>query len=559
VALRVAQVTFSVLALTLITAPSLAQVPSVQRLHELLQQAVEEAGRREQILVDPRILEEMTASAVMFVGNMCNPPDAPSGIEACDRTVNQRSVLNEIVISYFQEIYIERPAQVMSLAARLAAVIELTMDRAGWPSHVTNNAAVVELPEALRGSRVSMRTAFGLVPLGVAGRIILMAPGQAELVVMRAGESPTFFRLSLAPRSVTPLSARRAAVASVEFSGRVDVPTTLFCHDRGRPQRFEGAAAIFNWGRDRFGEPEETRLAHLASFVQQAGIDIRIVDETGRSCGADCQAGLGAAFAQAISAWRAGCERCSDDAFSVIRVGSTVWIDERLAMRLRHRAAGAQVPLDLAIGVVDERERFVPAPSPLVPTKVIVSYEIASDDAQVQGSVCSLPGNAAPWVRSAQALMCPGSPWAPSGLRPTVRVIEGPTSCGSASRFIACGRAGGDIEITITGYQYMIPTPRGPVMVPPSSSNPRIAINLAHVMLHEVGHWFGVPHPEEVGLDGTADIMGATLGDGPACLSAQAMLLINSAADLRWQYRATAGGGLRPARNAPCQADAEAP
>ena len=183
-----------------------------------------------------------------------------------------------------------------------------------------------------------------------------------------------------------------------------------------------------------------------------------------------------------------------------------------------------------------------------MPQTSIVTYEEATGDVELTRQLCALRGAVAPWVQGAQAFLCRGVAAPSMALRPTLTLKPGDTQCGSARAFIACGLPGGNIEVTAQDAIYTIQTPRGPEVLMTSEQGARV--DMRSVILHEVGHWFGVPHAQIAGAGAVLDIMGETLGDGRTCVSGQATLMMNNASDLRWPYRVTEGSGLRRPRAA---------
>ena len=66
---------------------------------------------------------------------------------------------------------------------------------------------------------------------------------------------------------------------------------------------------------------------------------------------------------------------------------------------------------------------------------------------------------------------------------------------------------------------------------------------MRHVVLHEVGHWFGVPHADVAGQDAMHDVMSKDYSKGELCVSSNSLVMLNNASDLRWEYRTRGGGG----------------
>jgi len=60
------------------------------------------------------------------------------------------------------------------------------------------------------------------------------------------------------------------------------------------------------------------------------------------------------------------------------------------------------------------------------------------------------------------------------------------------------------------------------------------------IVLHEVGHWFGLPHVEsDVGPDGRDEVMFDSGGTDSVCISSAALNMVEAAVDRSWSYRLT--------------------
>lgn len=71
-------------------------------------------------------------------------------------------------------------------------------------------------------------------------------------------------------------------------------------------------------------------------------------------------------------------------------------------------------------------------------------------------------------------------------------------------------------------------------------------VALHPVLLHEVGHWFGLPHVDsDPGPDDRDEVMIDTGGDDRVCISRAALNMLDSAVDQTWQFRQAVKGMLR--------------
>lgn len=524
-------------------APGYSQVPRTPpEIRAQVAVAARAAAANLSITLDPRVIDEMTASAQIFVGNFCYPPDSADGIETCRKTFGTASTMIRTAQAFLADAR-SNQAEIQSFGARLAVIGGSAFAAAGWSDTTPNRFGIVDMPADLAGSAISVRTATGEVSLGKVQRQMLASPGRVSLIIKAADGGLRTFTVDVVASHRIALGPATSSSAAVEL-GDVAPSMNMFCFSN-RPNRFEGPTAYFNWGRGTFVEDEQTRLAHQAPFTRYRALDILIDDQTG-ACKAPCTRALGANFAQAIAAWKGGCARCGRNALVIIRLGGTVWLDRRAADRLRTLSRGVSTPLDLASLQPGELEATQLSPNMGEPTSVI-SYSDVTQDAAVKAVLCRQSAGAAPWVSNAQAFLCPGSAKAPPVLRPVVRLTPGRTQCGPASSFLACGLPESGIEITLQDIVYRVDGPSGPVSL--SMAPSPYSLNLRPIILHEVGHWFGVPHAQVQGANASLDIMGETLDDGPRCISGSSLTMLNNASDTRWSYRVTAGMGLRRPRS----------
>lgn len=517
-----------------------AQAPamSLERARSEVRDSFARSASRLGIAADPAVVEDWANNATIFAGNGCfgSPPK-----DNCAATLGTPAVLDRITAAMLSEIGTARPAEIETLASRLATAVGVEIERAGWPRSVPNEIAVVEIPPELQHSAVSVRTATGLRPAGANARLLLLLPGRSLVVFTGAG--PVF------EKTVNAAARSRAALGSAAPSrsdiGRID-PPRVSCADEPTI-KFEGPYAYYNWGRVKFAESEAIRVSNLAPFAGQYAVDIGIFEEVAGTCRADCVLALGTAFAQSIAVWRSGCARCGSNALASIKVGDHVWLDARAAARLRRSASGTLTAgsLDLQRASADEMQTSEFSGAVFGAPMVRVSYEQLNSDPALSRALCAAPKDAGPWIAGAQQLACPGGTGVGGPLRPRLTLKTASTSCGPAADFLACGKPEGSVELALEGSNYVFDGPAGPLSLGGSAGGEKMAG--FPVILHELGHWFGVPHPDSAGGN-ILDLMSSTWDPARACVSTATLLMMNNAADLRWGYRVTGNQGLRRGR-----------
>ena len=530
--------------------PSDAQRTAPPNVREAVHRAVAAVAASLRMGLDPSAIEEMTASAGIFAGNFCTGQNDQAANARCEASLFRDPVLRRHVRDYLADAA-GGPAEIKSLGARLAEEIGGSFAQIGWPSHVANQLGVVELPSELVPAEVSLATATGSVRIATSAERLLLSGGAHRLTVTPASGTAVMATVSVMPRRRVALNSS-ATPAAARTAGRLDPPAELFCYDRGG-LKMDGPLAAFNWGRARLAD---TDTSYAAPISRTLAIDVRVEDRTGQ-CGSECKVALGVAFAQAISVWRTGCTVCDANVLAVLGVGDLIWIDTRIASRLRLIHSGTRVPLDLSQRRPEEFSRTVAAPSLSVPQTSIIGYEQVTADPFLRSTICKLTDAQANWVPSARHMACQSSGGGGAVSRPTLRILSGGTQCGSGQDFLACGVPNAGIEIAAGDTRFTLQGAHGLVAI--GRSNDGLEVPLRDVIMHEVGHWFGVPHFDEIGVRDGADIMASMLGDGQACVSGASLTMMNNAMDLRWKWRVTEGRGLRRPRSAAAVAPPRAP
>jgi hypothetical protein len=314
--------------------PGQAPLPvDMRELRQVLDNAIAEVGAAERLLVDPRIVEQMAQSLGIYTTNFCSPK------HDCRKTLIESPTMRRAVAAHVRALRALPSAPIQVFGDRLA---EGNFPRAGWPSEQTVEVGLLELPATLHRAPLHMRFATGLAKLGT-GKALLALPGPITLEANVDGKDSRWTAVVL-DRKVATLNLG----ADVSTVARPLQPLpTAFC----RPVEFTASGlpassplAHFNQGRATLREDPKVRAANEAPYLTQHGVDIRVAIEPGITCDRDCEYSLSSLFADAVATWRVGCGRCSPNALVVMRSNSILWIDWRIARRLRLAAQGAGAP-----------------------------------------------------------------------------------------------------------------------------------------------------------------------------------------------------------------------
>ncbi|QKH42332.1 hypothetical protein [Achromobacter denitrificans] len=517
--------------------------PTLDVVKKRVGDAIRDAANNKSLGVDPVVGQEIVADSVGFVANFCGEYAPKGAQDPCTAVFFNEDELRSIVAAFLADA-LRRPAKIETISSRMAHRAGLTMADVGIAEKRENYIGIVQVPERFRRTDISLRTAYGLERIGSAADFLLLSPGNHDLVATAGDGSVVSVRVEMPMLGTGRWKEMNEADAT---TGRIDVPLESFCSPSGEIKLI-GALAMFNAGRAKISESREEAGTHTMPVALQTGIDISVLDETGL-CDNVCMKGIGVAFAKAIAIWRSGCERCRGSALSVVRVGSSVWLDRKATNRIRRilQDRNIRVDFDLGKSLPDETLTYINAPSPLVPRSAIVGFSQVDGDNEVINVLCGLGSSTgSDWVNSARGFLCDGSPQSKMVLLPTLEIKKTPTDCGEMA--IACAVPGGKVQITIRDYEFRISTPSGTTML--RSATSKATHSLGPILVHEVGHWFGVPHPEMVGVL-NKDIMSGVFNPDNVCVSAQSLIMLDNATDDRWQYRAKNNQALLPLSTKP--------
>lgn len=111
-----------------------------------------------------------------------------------------------------------------------------------------------------------------------------------------------------------------------------------------------------------------------------------------------------------------------------------------------------------------------------------------------------------------------------------------------STAIVACATPDGDVELNTDHFAFTISTAAGPLV----AAGKGTPVSLRDILLHEVGHWFGLIHAgDDSPLSGdTLPVMAKEYGDGARCLTLSEVAMLDEAADLSWALRLKSCAGL---------------
>lgn len=506
--------------------------PSIESVTRRISEAVERISKQKNLGIDPRLVDELRNNVLLFTENFCREPPSVE----CSQRYFDDAKFDQIVDEYLSELFPALPRKIVSIADRFA---NGSLWQAGWPSEVELEVGAVVLDGFAPSTKSFVKTATGALPISSHATRLILPAGTSTLIVEFGGVL-RYADVILEPGATTYLELDGLKEVSDNL-GLLYPREDAFCYT-DPPRLFEGPLAVFNWGRATFAETPTEKQQYLATFARQPVVEIQAFATGSLECSADCLRDLASLFAQAITVWRSGCLRCDANALVLVSIGPNKWLDARLARRLRASRPNESQALDLAVSYPAEQ---MVRRSPLwFGTALVVPYVEITNDVSLIGQICKLSPHLATWIGPVQKSICQVDDM-PEALRPAIIFSDNGTDCGKIA--IACGLRDANVQLNGSFYQFWIPSSLNPdgylIGQPDTIEGP---IEIWPVVLHEVGHWFGVPHAEIVGEGRAHDVMNERYGTGPACVSGQSLTMLNNAADTRWRYRPIGGGSLMP-------------
>jgi hypothetical protein len=511
-------------------------------------QSVAERWSSEQaVFLGPVIAESIAALSSQMAVYLCDPR-AASG---CDR-YHDPVVRERVIRSYLADLLQNRPVTT-SVMERMFQAAGVNMISAGWPQGPWFNRFVtVSLTDLTKtGVSLSYEHWNRVERLPPDRSRALLSVGIHTFISVTPDGATTEYRVRVrreAGRAAIRIVSARTVPASGRFElvpARVEPQFERFCLDK--PPDPSDPKYRLTTGRERPG------IVHPADFHDAATIRI-LLEGDSLGCSVACRRWIGVLLVQALAEWRAGCALCLPSTLSMVEVAGDRYIaahyvdwsqfvdDEgnpRSASQSQEFAYRMSTAWS-AVGAISAWMGFQ-------------RLESGSDMSEVCSSTGypSSQGNDLP--PNTRARLCDPAP-------PTCKIVDGCkeilVQLGGSSTCtpdnLACGSPDQAVTINSSSFQFTLVQPDpamgtvGLTIGVRSAAQGSRAIPLFPVLLHEVGHWFGLPHVDsDRGSDGREEVMVDTGGTNAVCISRAALNMVSNAVDQSWPFRLTKTAGLR--------------
>jgi hypothetical protein len=446
--------------------------------------------------------------------------------------------------SYFQDVVKNAPL-LKGVAERLTLVSGWDAEGAEWYTHPWFNRFVtIRLPDITPGGtlsyvhwnrleEISKSQTRGILPMGIHTFVATEQDGSVTELRLRV-------RRHRGAAVMTQIGSRTLARNNtfLSVSSRVEPQFDRYCLEK----QVDPSEPLYRLSQNA----RNTDIKRPSAFYAATVVRIRL-EGSAPDCEAACRRWVGVLAVQALADWRAGCAFCPPQTLSMVEVGDDKYVSTQY--------------IDW-IQFLDDSSDSTPDPNadPFGSETgwSIVGAISSSVGFQRLDSAKDLPEVCAPAKvkygggipELAQARLCSTQKLA---CETVAGCEEIPIHLGSATcvgpNTLACGFPDRGVMLNTSGFQFTIiqadlAGSHSALRIGAlSGSQKEMEIPLFPVLLHEVGHWFGLPHI--VQSDDETEIMINTGGTDHVCISRAALNMEARAVDQDWPFRLKVTQGLR--------------
>lgn len=306
------------------------------------------------------------------------------------------------------------------------------------------------------------------------------------------------------------------------------------------------------YGTGELARDDQGRPVEKSSWFRDLPL-IRIrIDTPGTTCNGVCRRRVSNAVADSLTLWRSSCGRCSYDFLAAVIAPNALFLDERIYEALSNRLIDPYS----AVATADSQLSGVTSFKSKSGHVIVPYYRVAYADPVLE-RFCRADSRlfSAGWASKLWSALCRAPAHVPAH-QPhlSLSFVMGDTACGSAEDFLACGNPSKAVELTLWQTRYEAEAsstrehgmPSRVFVIGDPAGSPT---DLHAVLLHEIGHFLGLPHLQDKNRPGSLKASMQTTLNNDMCVSIADIMMLTSAADALWSHRAIACSGLRrPAR-----------
>jgi hypothetical protein len=297
------------------------------------------------------------------------------------------------------------------------------------------------------------------------------------------------------------------------------------------------------------------------TFMSKTHAKLEIVNQISNLCDSDCARKITENVVMAVAFWKNICHLCTNDFMSFLSTSNRYFIDSRVATWLSEISLFKQKPYPLNsknASFITRNRELQANPSSAGESRAqdhFLAFAVLTPDMKDTLCKMKIDGKTAPRsLKALSSVACAANSSAFSSDAAAMRIslLPDQIDCGNGmtSEFIACGHLDSAIDVSFNEMTYSF-LDLGSNKFFTVGSDTEANESGSQVLIHEVGHWFGLPHinsdkkpVQEFSSARIPDVMQNSLGPKTCATNLPGWLLIHMT-DKSYQDRFRAGGGLK--------------
>lgn len=461
--------------------------------------------------------------------------------DACEQTLADPTKLDQVIGAYLEQ-FAKADSLIETFYNVLANSIKMKSEDTGWGGTEIRRYWQMDIPLRYQG-----KIADSMVISGSPVHLILNA-GTFRFEINRGDIPAISVEASWVDARSTPLVSYSQTNKDAGASHRdpwspalIDAPLGCYCDDW---------TSVSEDAERRLRGRDEVRVGPLAPFSLAQMLSVVTTTDTA-SCDQQCDEVVGASVVEAVALWRSGCKDCDPWMFSIIRASNGLYVDTELIDALTVAGGSDRTVLAVITPNSISTGPRLSDPSALSrfyfgsSGRAITGYRNIKDDVALRNAFCAVDLPA----QMHEAICSKGQ--CPECLKIQVRMLAGETHCGSDRAIIACASPNAGIELSFGQFAFTgeLPGPdglRGVHGISYKLGVSRRTVGLRYVLLHEIGHYFGLPHVHDsVSPSGRSNILSENYESDRFCITPSNFSMLDRSARTTWASRIKECSGLR--------------